>query len=244
MKIDKTKEILSYSNNPLIIHIETATRVCSVALSKGNQLLSLKEQIESYSHAESLILFIEEVIAEHAYQPKDLSAICLSAGPGSYTGLRIGTATAKGLCYSLNIPLIAISSLESIFWGTKSRNSQFKGLFCPMIDARRMEVYTAMFHYAGAMVAPIQAKIIDENSFFQELKENKILFCGNGASKCEPILSKHQHASFDFEPISAQNMINIAMQKYQEQQFENIAYFEPLYLKEYIPGKSKVKGLD
>lgn len=230
-------------DEPVILHIETATDICSVALSKGKQLLALKEEANGYSHAENLILFIREVISSCNITPKNLDAVCLSAGPGSYTGLRIGAATAKGLCYTSAIPLIAVTTLESIATGARIRHKEDNLYYCPMIDARRMEVYTALFDEKGNMIHDISAQVIDSDSFQKLLQQRRILFCGNGAPKCEPFLAASPNALFDYTPLSAQFMIEKACTKFALQQFEDIAYFEPFYLKEYIPGKATVKGL-
>jgi tRNA threonylcarbamoyladenosine biosynthesis protein TsaB len=227
----------------IILHIETATEVCSVALSQGDMLIALKEENRGYSHAEKLITFIQTVVQESSLTMNDLHAVCLSSGPGSYTGLRIGASTAKGLCYTLNIPLISISTLESIVLGIKPNWKAKNTLFCPMIDAKRMEVYTALITQENEFLLPIQAMIIDEKSFSNYLLEHPIIFCGNGAEKCKPIFENHKHAKFDFTPLSAKNQILYALDKYKKKQFEDVAYFEPFYLKEYIPGKSTVKGL-
>lgn len=230
-------------DEPVILHIETATDICSVALSKGKQLLALKEEANGYSHAENLILFIQEMISSCDMATENLDAVCLSAGPGSYTGLRIGAATAKGLCYTSDIPLIAVTTLESIAAGARTRHKEDNLYYCPMIDARRMEVYTTLFDEKGNMIHDISAQVIDSSSFQQLLQQQRILFCGNGASKCESLLAASPNALFDYTPLSARFMIEKSCAKFALQQFEDIAYFEPFYLKEYIPGKATVKGL-
>jgi tRNA threonylcarbamoyladenosine biosynthesis protein TsaB len=230
-------------DEPIILHIETATDICSVALSKGKQLLGLKEEANGYSHAENLILFIQELISSCDMTPENLDAVCLSAGPGSYTGLRIGAATAKGLCYTSDIPLIAVPTLESIAAGAQNRHKEDNLYYAPMIDARRMEVYTALFDEKGNMIHDISAQVIDADSFQNLLQQRRILFCGNGAPKCESLLATSPNALFDYTPLSAKFMIERACAKFELQQFEDIAYFEPFYLKEYIPGKATVKGL-
>lgn len=228
---------------PIILHIETATEICSVALSQGDNLIALKEENQGYTHAEKLIVFIQTILEETSLTMNDIHAVCLSSGPGSYTGLRIGASTAKGLCYTLTIPLISISTLESIVLGIKLNWKEKNSLFCPMIDAKRMEVYTTLITQQHAFLLPIQAKIINENSFANYFSNYQIVFCGNGAEKCKPIFETNAQAKFDLTPLSAQNQILYALEKYKKKQFEDIVYFEPFYLKEYIPGKTTVKGL-
>jgi tRNA threonylcarbamoyladenosine biosynthesis protein TsaB len=232
---------------PLILHIETATTVCSVALSRDGRLLAEKELNGDYTHAENLTLFIEEVMKQAALPLSALDAIAVSKGPGSYTGLRIGVSTAKGLCYALDKPLIAINTLQAMVEGQRffsagsslqTPESGLLTLFCPMLDARRMEVYCAVYDKEGKEIYPTSADIIDENSFSDILKNFRIVFFGDGAAKCREILSKRPNAVFadDVFP-SAKNMIAIAEQQFREKRFENVAYFEPYYLKDFVGGK-------
>ncbi len=230
----------------LILNIETATTVCSVSLAKDGELLALKEINGDYSHAENLTVFIEDVFKQANLKLQEVDAIAVSKGPGSYTGLRIGVSTAKGLCYSLNKPLIAIDTLQHMVASTNSNSrfmiagaSQLKVLFCPMLDARRMEVYCAI--YSGDVcVRKTSAEIIDENSFADFLKENIVLFFGDGAAKCKGALSSNKNALFvdDIFP-SAKNMITLSEKAYNNKQFEDVAYFEPFYLKDFLIGKKK-----
>lgn len=231
--------------NPIILHIETATEMCSVALSRGSELIALKEESRGFSHAEKMIPFIDLLLKEAHILPSELDAITVSIGPGSYTGLRIGASTAKGLCYALDIPAISVSTLLSIAEGAKKELLNFDNSiwFAPMIDARRMEVYTALFNFEGVLLNEIHAEIIDQESFRDILEIQKIVFCGNGMPKSKEILSQYALASFSEATLSAKNMIIPALDKYKKAQFEDVAYFEPFYLKEYIPGKSTVKGL-
>jgi len=215
----------------LILGIETSTKVCSVAISEGNTLLAIKEEGGAYSHSEKLTVFIEAVLRKANKSLKDLDAIAVSKGPGSYTGLRIGVSAAKGLCYALDIPLIAISTLQAMAIGVKSNDC----LFAPMIDARRMEVYTALFDEQNKVVENISAKIIDEDSFSSELENGKVFFFGDGAEKCKPILSHSKNAVFIKEGLpSAQYINQIAQQKLIDIDIEDVAYFEPYYLKDFI----------
>lgn len=232
-----------------LLYIETATETCSVALSVNDRIVKVKEVSDSFSHAENLIPFIDEIITESGVTKSQLSAIVLSIGPGSYTGLRIGTSTAKGLSYALEIPVISISTLQSIMMGAKrdfsenSNEEMAEVWFCPMIDARRMEVFAAFFSNEGEMKRNVEAIIVDEHSFEELLADRKVVFCGNGMPKCKALLSKYPNARFSEAPLSSVNMLEIALEKYRKQEFEDSAYFEPFYLKEYVAVKSAVKGL-
>jgi tRNA threonylcarbamoyladenosine biosynthesis protein TsaB len=229
----------------LILQIETATTSCSVALAKDGVVLSCKQVNQRNLHAEVITRFIEEIIATAGFTYADLDAVAVSSGPGSYTGLRIGISTAKGLCFALDKPLIAIETLDAMATGLISMNGGYKEkenlLLCPMIDARRMEVYTAVFTTTGEKIKPTSASIIDENSFDDLLKENEILFFGDGAEKCFNVLNKNPNASFlpDFVN-SATCLTQKAAGKFNSKQFEDVAYFEPYYLKDFIAGKKAV----
>ena len=232
-----------------ILNIETATSICSVALTKNNELLSLRESDDKNSHSSKLTLFIDEVIKEVDINYTDLDAIAVSKGPGSYTGLRIGVSTAKGLCYALDKPLISVGTLQAMALGMAEKfiteNLYEKPvLFCPMIDARRMEVYSALYDSNNKEVREIRAEIIDKNSFSEFLQNNEIIFFGDGASKCKQVLAHRKNAIFidNFFP-SASFITEIANLKFKNKDFEDVAYFEPFYLKDFIPGKPKVKGL-
>ncbi|MFY9310517.1 MAG: tRNA (adenosine(37)-N6)-threonylcarbamoyltransferase complex dimerization subunit type 1 TsaB [Bacteroidia bacterium] len=227
----------------LILNIETATTVCSVSLAKDGLLLALKEQDGDYSHAENLTLFIEHVVKEAGVKLSDIDAVAISKGPGSYTGLRIGVSAAKGLCYALNKPLIAVDTLQYLSLSV-SRVDARVGLFCPMFDARRMEVYCAIYDSLNNLIRPTAAEIIDENSFSDLLDKNTVFFFGNGAEKCMSMFSKNKNAVFikDIVP-SAEGMIALSENSYKLGQFENVAYFEPFYLKDFIAGKKKKEVL-
>ena len=222
--------------SPLILCLETATKVCSVALGQNGKLLALKESAEEkFSHAENLTLYIEEVCKQAKVSLKNIDAIAVSKGPGSFTGLRIGVSAAKGLCYALDKPLIAINSLEAMAVGQISRlKTQDSRLFCPMIDAKRMEVYCAVYDGKLKEIKKTSAEIIEENSFVDLLKANKIIFFGDGAEKCKSKIT-HQNAVFEnkFSP-SAQFMIPIAEKFFLGNKFEDVAYFEPFYLKDFV----------
>ena len=213
-----------------ILNIETATRNCSVALSQNGNLIACKEIAEAgYSHAEKLHVFIAEILKENNVDFKDLSAIAISQGPGSYTGLRIGVSAAKGLCYSLDIPLIAIDTLEILARKFTIEN----GIIIPMIDARRMECYTAIFNAKYQKIRAVKAEIIDENSF-QEITET-IHFVGDGAPKCKDVLTDSKFVYHDnIEFPSANEMSKIAYDKYKKNDTVSVAYFEPFYLKDFM----------
>jgi tRNA threonylcarbamoyladenosine biosynthesis protein TsaB len=226
----------------LILQIETATTVCSVALSENGHLLVHKEIQQRNVHAEVITLFIDEVLKTAGRQYHELNAVAVSCGPGSYTGLRIGISVTKGLCYSLDIPFIAIETLEAMTDGMLSENTfDNEVLLCPMIDARRMEVFTAVFDAEGNKIKPTSAEIIDENSFADLLKTNKIIFFGDGAAKCSDILgvSANTHIVSDFQN-SARYLTKKSTEKFLAKDFEDVAYFEPYYLKDFIAGKKSV----
>ena len=234
-----------------ILNIETATRVCSVSLSKNGNIISIQESLSKHSHAEQITLFSEQAIYKSGLNFTDLDAVAISKGPGSYTGLRIGVSTAKGFCYSLDIPLISIGTLPALAHGmiekiSKEGKNPEDFLYCPMIDARRMEVYTALYNHKLEEVKKVEAKIITKDSFSEWFQKGKqIIFIGDGALKCKPLLSENQEAIFlekEFLP-SAAYMTRLAEEKYQKKEFEDVAYFEPYYLKDFIPGIPKVKGL-
>ena len=232
--------------NPTILHIETATDVCSVALSRGVEVIGLKEEAGGNNHAKNLLPFVDEVLKQGDCKIANLNGVAVSIGPGSYTGLRIGVSTAKGIAYTAGIPVMAVSTLESIAQGAKalwSRTSTDTVQIVPMIDARRMEVFTSRFSYDMQPLEEVSAKIIDENIFAELLSEQKVLFCGNGMHKCRELLSSFPNACFIEAPVSAKNMLPTALRKWQNQEFENVAYFEPFYLKEYVAAKPVVKGL-
>ncbi len=214
-----------------ILHIETSSKNCSVAISDGEKLLCLCEEVsENYKQSESLHTFVEWALEGAEISLKDLDAVSLGKGPGSYTGLRIGAASAKGFCYGLKLPLIAVNSLDSM---VEEFVNQGFDLIIPLIDARRMEVYTAFFDgKSGEMIKETEAKILDENSF-SELSDKKILFIGDGAKKAQEILNL-PNAEFksDIYP-SAKGLIKKSVVKFNEKQFEDVAYFEPFYLKDF-----------
>jgi len=230
-----------------ILCIETATTACSVALIQDGKVLSKKETTEKNAHSAKLTLFIDETLKENKLTFSDIDAVAISKGPGSYTGLRIGVSTAKGLCFALDIPLIAINTLQSLAWGMAKKQTDDKSaqetLFCPMIDARRMEVYAAVYNSNLEEVRETRADIIEANSFGDYLDKSRVIFFGDGADKCKGTII-HPNAVFidDIFP-SATNMAIPAFQKFGQKQFEDVAYFEPFYLKDFIAGIPRVKGL-
>jgi len=232
--------------SPTILHIETATDVCSVALSRGEEIIGLKEEAGGNNHAKNLLPFVEEALKQGGCTVKDLDGVTVSVGPGSYTGLRIGVSTAKGIAYTANIPVMAIGTLESIAQGAKTlwaETSAEQPQIIPMIDARRMEVFTSRYDFAMNGLEEVTAKIVDENTFAELLASQPLLFCGNGMPKCREILSVYPNAHFLDAPVSAKNLLLPALKKWQNHDFEDVAYFEPFYLKEYVAAKPVVKGL-
>ena len=235
----------------LILHIETATDVCSVALSEGDQQLSLVESSQERSHAILLNQFIRQAVDEAGFTLKQLDGVAVSKGPGSYTGLRIGVSTAKGLAYALQIPLLASGTLENMAHGVIPHPQVSKLvltfgndlLLCPMLDARRMEVYAGFYTLNKGPFREVSADIIDGDSYREILEKYQVCFFGNGVAKCKEALT-HPHAHFidDIEP-SAGTMIGPILKKYRQKQFEDVAYFEPFYLKDFIATIPKKKVL-
>ena len=227
-----------------ILSLETATDVCSVVLSEGSKVLAQRETQGDKSHSAKLIGFIHEVMEECHLSYSELDAVTVSKGPGSYTGLRIGVSTAKGICYAGKLPLIAIPSLQSLaaIALKKIEDNESKSfLLCPMIDARRMEVYTALYDKDLNEVDKIQAKIIDGDSFKKHLEKSSIYFFGNGSEKT---MNSIQHPNAVFLPdihLSARGMTLLAENAFRNKDFEDVAYFEPYYLKDFIASIPKKK---
>jgi len=218
----------------VILHIETSTHVCSVALSEQEKCIFQQSNYDGMNHAAMLSLFLQDALDLLKESGKKLDAVAVSSGPGSYTGLRIGVSTAKGLCYGLDIPLISISTLEIMTIAAMQKHTPNKhDLFVPMIDARRMEVYDVIFDSNRKIIRDTAASIINENSYAELLEKSQVLFFGNGAAKCKQVITS-PYAIFidDIHPL-AENMIEPALKKFQQQQFEDVAYFEPFYLKEF-----------
>ncbi len=226
-----------------ILSIETATKVSSVALHKEGDLLGQKINQIEHSHAESIGGAIESLLEEAGLRLSNLSAVAVSKGPGSYTGLRIGVSIAKGICYGSSIPLIGIESLKAMALEVKTKYTTGEELLCPMIDARRMEVYCQIFNNALKAQNEISAEIIDENSLLDWVSDKGVLYFGDGAYKCKTIFT-HPNFKFvkDIYP-KAEFIGKLAWQQFQEKKFENLAYFEPFYLKEFIAKSPSGKNL-
>lgn len=232
-----------------ILHIDTANQYCSVALSQDENLLGIRETAEKNAHSRVVTIYVDELLKSSGMKPKHLDAVSVSMGPGSYTGLRIGVSTAKGLCYALNKPLIAVSTLQAMALASiskmRSKRTFHENMwFCPMIDARRMEIYSAVFNHKCGLVRDVRPEVIDENSFANELEKREVVFSGDGSKKCVDILAHQPNAIFQPDVIpSAKFMISLALDKFNARYFEDTAYFEPFYLKDFIAGKPRVKGL-
>jgi len=226
-----------------ILQIETATQVCSVAIAINGETIALKEEAAQNIHAASLTLFIEEVMQTAKLKYVNLDAIAVSKGPGSYTGLRIGVSTAKGLCFALDKPFIGVPTLQMMANGYLKEHPNYGGLICPMIDARRMEVFTAVYTNKLKEIEAVNAKIVDEKSFILELDRNYVTFIGDGAEKCIPVLD-HQNAHFSTQNYnSAAHMSSLAYQAFLDKNFEDVAYFEPFYLKDFVFTTPKKKTI-
>lgn len=221
-----------------ILNIETATKNCSVSLAKEGKTILCKEIAEEgYSHAEQLHVFIEDLVQEAGIHFKDIQAIAVSQGPGSYTGLRIGVSAAKGLCYALNVPLIAVDTLQVL----ASQVQVEDGLIIPMIDARRMEVYSAIFDVKFEKIRETQAEVITENSF--ETISETVYFVGDCADKCKSVITKSNFIFLEEKKYpSATAMSILSFSKFQNKDFEDLAYFEPYYLKDFMITPSKKVG--
>jgi tRNA threonylcarbamoyladenosine biosynthesis protein TsaB len=227
----------------LILSLETSAKVCSVALHDQGQLLVAKEIHIEQSHASKLAVLMDEVIKESAVEVSQLGAVAVSSGPGSYTGLRIGTSTAKGLCFALDIPLLSIGSLELMAIQMGKQN-EAKAYLCPMIDARRMEVYCEVFDSSLNVVQAIEAKIIEPLSFGDLLAEHEIIFFGDGSDKCKDQIT---HPNAKFVPgiyAAASEMGQPVYRKFQKQQLEDLTSFEPHYLKEFMLKKPAAKPVN
>lgn len=224
--------------------IETATQVCSVVLASEGRILARRDSDVPNAHSTRLSVFIQEVLDENRFTPRDLGAVCVSAGPGSYTGLRIGVSSAKGICYALGIPLVSVPTLLSMAALYYRQHPEYKGLVCPMIDARRMECYTMVVAPGLDVLRPTAADVITEGIFDEYLNRGEVTFIGDGAAKTRPLLGNHPNARFDDAfRLSAEGMIDLAAQRLAEGKTEDVAYFEPFYLKDFVAKKSVVHGL-
>lgn len=226
--------------SPVLLFIETSTEVCSVALSKGSELVNEIVVKEPKAHARLIAPMVESVLKKSGIDISATDAVVVSEGPGSYTGLRVGVSIAKGLCYGSGKPLIAVGSLDLLANIASKQYSQESSLYriISMIDARRMEVYTAIYDRDAARISPVEAIIIDENSFRDTLDQGLTLFCGDGVEKVRGIVN-HHNALFTDINASAGGMLAPALVKFHESKFEDVAYFEPFYLKDFVAGISK-----
>lgn len=221
-----------------ILNIETATTNCSVSIAKDGETIVLKEDNDkSYSHAERLHVYIDSALKEVGITGVDLSAIAISKGPGSYTGLRIGVSTAKGLCFALDKPLISVPTLEALAYKVQLEN----GVIVSMLDARRMEVYSAIYDSNYNEIRTTEAQILDENAFAENLQNGKVYFIGNGVDKTKALITNLNAIFIEDKLPSANEMSALAFKKYQNNDFEDVAYFEPYYLKDFVALKPKKK---
>ena len=250
----------------MILCLETSTAVCSVSLVDKGNVVALRESLDGQNHAEKITVFIDEVMKEAGVAYKDLDAVATSMGPGSYTGLRIGVSAAKGLCYAMEKPLIAIDTLAAMAEGFKDNKTtrqqdnksavgvgvdsqcqshQSESILCPMIDARRMEVYTAFFNEKMERISETEALIVDENSFMELKQNNHLYLFGDGADKLASLFENEANITVvEKFHCSASYMAKLAEDAFNNKQFVDVAYFEPFYLKNFVPGMPKVKGLN
>ena len=226
----------------LILSLETSTAVCSAALARDGRLLAERVSYEGKSHATLLTVFVEQILTETGISALDLDAVAVSQGPGSYTGLRIGVSTAKGICYASGAKLIAIDTLKSMAIAAHKADAT-ADLYCSMIDARRMEVYTALYDSALNRVSDTQALIIDADSFADKLKTNTIAFYGDGADKCRGVITSPSARFIDGICPLAANMTDLAEQAFATADFKDVAYFDPFYLKDFVATVPKHKVL-
>ncbi len=230
-----------------ILSVETAVNVCSICISNEAGVLSLREEIGVNNHSSRISVLIEEVIQESRIDYASLSAVAVSGGPGSYTGLRIGISTAKGLCFALDIPLIAVDTLHAMAVIMKENiflKEEEDYVFQPMIDARRMEVYTALFDKNLNVIKGVSADIITDDYFENIVNKSKIILGGNGALKCKKFADNNEHIIIlDANVHTSVGISHIALKKLKNKEFADTVYYEPFYLKDFIPGKPKVKGL-
>ncbi|MBC7413161.1 MAG: tRNA (adenosine(37)-N6)-threonylcarbamoyltransferase complex dimerization subunit type 1 TsaB [Bacteroidia bacterium] len=224
---------------PLLLLIDTTTTLCSVAIARDNEIISEQEHKGDFKHAELLTTFIQTCCALANCTLQDVNGVVISKGPGSYTGLRIGTSTAKGICYALHKPLIAINTLHAMAISASATLPNLPHYVCAMIDARRMEVYDLILDEVGRVVKKTSAQIV-EITTYNLFNNAPFYYCGDGAAKCEELLAENKNAHFlPNITTRASNMLPLALVKYAAQEFEDVAYFEPYYLKDFIAGKPK-----
>lgn len=225
-----------------IILIETSTSLCSTALVEDGKVVCERISDEPRAHASKTALFVSEMLSEKGLKVSDCDAVAVSKGPGSYTGLRVGVSTAKGLCFGAGVPMISVGTLDTLVWQALDGNMLPEGCryIIPMIDARRMEVYTGIFTPDGKQISPTVAQIIDADSFKDQLAEGPVLFIGDGADKCKDTLTSPNARFIQCCPKAA-SMMHPAIDALEAKMFEDVAYFEPFYLKEFITTVSKKK---
>jgi len=232
----------------IILGIETAASICSVALVNDAKLLAMRESVGVREHSASLTGFIADVFNEAGLSYQDLDAIAVSMGPGSYTGLRIGVSTAKGLSYALDKPIIAIDTLKAMAWQALQKcnlenRTILNSLFCPMLDARRMEVYTALYDHLLNEIQSVNALVVTDD-VFGEFADKEVIYFGDGASKCTSVFAvKGNFTFFDTIFLSAEAVCMLAISEFENGKFADTAYCEPFYLKDFVAGKPRVKGL-
>lgn len=228
-----------------ILLIESATEICSVALAKDNELIDMLETGEGQNHARLLSVYAADLLKRNRVDARELDAVAISRGPGSYTGLRIGVSLAKGFCYAAGIPLLAVDTLGAMASFVAGNRAKFgidekkETLYCPMIDARRMEVYSMLTDQAGEVIKGISAEIVDETFLAGELEAKQVVFLGNGAGKCEKVINSPNAVFIHGVCASASYLVEPAWQRFQEKKFEDLAYFEPFYLKDFVVTKTK-----
>lgn len=226
----------------MILCIETATGLCSAALCNTKGIIALRESDEDRSHASLLTVFIQELLQGEGINASNLDAVAVSKGPGSYTGLRIGVSTAKGIAYAASIPLIGINTINSMFYGfidfIKEKHTIMPtDLFCPVLDAKRMEVYSAVFNSEGKVIRIIKAEIISGDSFSEYPESSRLFLFGTGAEKCKNVIKRKNTIHETKYRISASSMRKPALEAFKGGHFENVAYFEPFYLKDFLTSK-------
>ena len=235
---------LKLDSKGMILLIETATSVCSVVLSDENKILARRQSAEPNAHSSRLAVFVDEVFKEAGVNMSTLDAVCVSSGPGSYTGLRIGVSAAKGLCFALDKPLLSVPTLQNMAALYYRQHPEYQGWVCPMIDARRMECYAAIFNRSLEEVKPTSADIVGTGIYDTYLNEQVVTFVGDGAEKTRELLGVHPNAHYDSDyVVSAEGMVNLAVRKLSEGKVEDVAYFVPFYLKDFVAKKPVVKGL-
>ncbi len=226
-----------------ILNIETTSDVCSVALGNHGQLVDLMEEQNTRDHASKLTVLIQKLLKKNKLSVQELDGVAVSKGPGSYTGLRIGVSTAKGICYAANKPLLAVDTLKMLCRQATDKVKEEQALYCPLIDARRMEVYTVLFSYHLHVIKPVMAEVINAEFLARELAGAKIYFFGSGAEKIKPLISS-ENAGFipDIHP-SAAHMLALSEEEFLQNNFQDVAYFEPFYLKDFIATTPRKKFL-